>query len=117
MILSVEIISGDLPTKKGYLLTNRRLVTPGFIVKKWHLNKKTVESVELLSDRFLNSVGTERTLFGVGEALADLTTAGLSGVGKGQLTTLFKITFRDGKTATCHGTAQDFKTVTKWSNK
>lgn len=113
----MEIISGDLPTKKGYMLTNKRLVAPGFGLKKWHLNKKTVESVELLSNRFLNSVGTSRTLFGVGEALADMTTLGASGIGKGQQTTLFKITFTDGTEATCHGTAQEFKTVMKWSNK
>lgn len=117
MILGVEIISGDLPTKKGYLLTNRRLVAPGFGFTKWHLNKKTVASVELLSDRLLNSVGTGRTLFGIGEALADMTTLGASGIGKGQQTTLFKITFADGKEATCHGTAQEFKTVMKWAGK
>ncbi len=98
------------------MLTNKRLVAPGFSLKKWHINKKTVESVELLSDRFLNSVTATGALFGIGQTLADLTIPG-AGIGKGQQTTLFKITFTDGMTATCHGTAQEFKTLLKWSNK
>lgn len=112
----MEVVSGDLPAKKNYSLSRGRLWSP-MSMKKWPLNKRTVASVELVSDRFLNSVGATRTLFGVGETLADLSTMGLSGVGKGQQTTLFKIDFVDGTSITCHGTAQDYKKVLKYASK
>lgn len=110
----MEVVAGDLPAKKNYTLSRGRLCSP-MGMKKWPLNTKTVASVDLVSDRFLNSVGTSRTLFGVGETLADLTTMGLSGVGKGQQTTLFKIDFTDGTTITCHGTAH--KKVLRFASK
>ena len=70
------------------------------------------------SDRFMDTSNLDDLAWKFGEFLGDLTNplAGIGGAGR-KATILFTITFRDGKEAVCHGTAQEYKKILGWSMK
>lgn len=93
---------------------SREISTP-WGMKRWSISRQTVESIEMKSDRFLNSVTATSALFEVGKTLADLTVTSFGN--PGQATILFEIRFCDGKSAVCHGSAQEYKKLLGWASK
>ncbi|TCJ23787.1 hypothetical protein E0W80_09510 [Microbacterium sp. PI-1] len=110
----MQVVAGDLPLKKDYQVMSREISTR-WGMKRWSISRQTVESIEMKSDRFLNSVTATSALFEVGKTLADLTVTSFGN--PGQATILFEIKFRDGKSAVCHGSAQEYKKLLGWASK